>query len=298
MSGVGSAAAVLCAALEAVPASPRDLSYLLEDLGSVGRLVDGPLQLPSGRSRALAVYVRSRMTPERLAFWAREIEKVSLDLPDLKFMSVIDGSYPDRVRRAYDRPPFVFFRGTLPTGRATAIVGSRVADQQTLDWAKDLSGRLAQEGHTIVSGLASGVDTAAHSGCLRAGGPTVAVLGHGIAGPLYPPENAGLAESVAASGALVSQFPPSAPPTSSSFVTRNALISAFAEVTVVLSAQRQSGSRSALESALAQGRRVVVFDRLIGRNRWLRTLIDNEPMVTAVSSLDDVTDIVHALDGS
>jgi DNA protecting protein DprA len=124
-------------------------------------------------------------------------------------VSVLDDEYPRNLRRIYNRPPFLFVRGALDNTdeRSVAVVGTRRASPDGLSQAAHLAGELARRGVTVVSGLARGIDTAAHTAALDAGGRTLAVMGTGI-DRVYPAENAELAQRIPEQGALVSQFWP------------------------------------------------------------------------------------------
>ena len=157
---------------------------------------------------------------------------------------------------------------------AVAIVGSRRASPGSLDIAHRLASDLARIGLTIVSGLARGCDGAAHRGALEAGGITIAVLGSGL-DVIYPPEHDALAEQIARQGALLSEFPPGAPPLPHHFRQRNRLISGLAHGVIVIEANDKSGSLITAGCALAQGREVMVVPGtvLAGRNRGGHQLI-------------------------
>jgi DNA processing protein len=140
-------------------------------------------------------------------------------------------------------PPALDVRGSLVASDALAIavVGSRRATPYGMEVAESLAADLAARGVTIVSGLARGIDTAAHRGALAAGGRTLAVLGHGIS-HVYPPENAALAEAIVERGALLSQFPAGLPPLSSLFPARNRTLAGLALGVVVVEAAERSGA--------------------------------------------------------
>jgi DNA processing protein len=144
---------------------------------------------------------------------------------------------------AIGSPPPLDVRGTLQPGDALAIaiVGSRQATPYGLEVAEGLAADLAARGVTIVSGLARGIDTAAHRGALAAGGRTLAVLGHGIA-HVYPPENRTLAEAIVERGALLSQFPASLGPLAHHFPARNRTLAGLALGVVVVEAAERSGA--------------------------------------------------------
>jgi DNA processing protein len=153
-----------------------------------------------------------------------------------------DPGYP-ALLASISSPPELDVRGTLEPGDALAIaiVGSRQATVYGVEVAETLAADLAARGVTIVSGLARGIDTAAHRGALAAGGRTLAVLGHGIA-HVYPPENRGLAEAIVEHGALLSQFPPTIGPLAYHFPARNRTLAGLALGVVVVEAGERSGA--------------------------------------------------------
>jgi DNA processing protein len=154
-------------------------------------------------------------------------------------------------------PPELDVRGTLEPddALAIAIVGSRQASAYGVEVAEMLAADLAARGVTIVSGLARGVDTAAHRGALAAGGRTLAVLGHGIA-RVYPPENRALAEAIVEHGALLSQFPPTIGPLQHHFPARNRTLAGLALGVVVVEAAERSGALITAGLAADLGREV------------------------------------------
>ncbi len=170
-----------------------------------------------------------------------------------------DGDYPPWLRRVYAPPPVLWVRGTLPAGEgeaAVAVVGSRAATPPGLAFARTLARDLAAAGVTVVSGLARGIDTAAHRGALDGRGRTVAVLGSGL-DRLYPGENAALAEAIAGSGAVVSEFPLGTGPWKQNFPRRNRVIAGWGRAVVVVEAGARSGALSTARAALDEGREVM-----------------------------------------
>lgn len=158
-----------------------------------------------------------------------------------------------------DKPPkCLWYVGTLPESRPTvAIVGSRKPTSYGRAANAQITGELAKHGVIIVSGLAIGHDGLAHRACLEAGGTTVAVLGNGLA-QIYPHSNDNLARQiVAAGGALISEYPPSTPVYPGHFLERNRIISALADIVVVIEAGERSGTLNTASHALAQGREVM-----------------------------------------
>ena len=143
----------------------------------------------------------------RPAFWAREVERLQDD--GVGILSCVDPSYPSNLAMTHDQPPALFVRGRLidRDARAVAVVGTRTAGAQGLRMVSRLASELVESGVTIVSGLAKGIDTAAHAAAINAGGRTIAVYGTTI-DKVYPAANRELARAVARSGACVSQFLP------------------------------------------------------------------------------------------
>lgn len=195
--------------------------------------------------------------------------------PGVRLISVLDHEYPINLLRCKQRPAGLYVRGlVLPVdARAVAVVGTRSPSREGLARARRLGRVLAQAGVTVVSGLARGVDTAAHDSCLRAGGRTLAVLGHGL-GHCYPPENADLAEGIAAQGAVLSQFAPDFAPTRWSFPERNRLIAGLSLVSVAVECSERSGTLSELKAAQALGRRVFLLESLVSACCWAREWVD------------------------
>jgi DNA processing protein len=172
-------------------------------------------------------------------------------------LTVEEEGYPQRLREIPDPPLALYVRGALAAQDATAIaiVGSRRASAYGLQSAERLGYDLALRGLTVVSGLAVGIDGAAHAGALRAGGRTVAVLGSGFC-RLYPPEHEELAERIAGQGAVISEYPMEAAPLGLNFPRRNRLISGLSLGVVVVEAARRSGALITADCALEQGREV------------------------------------------
>jgi DNA processing protein len=177
-------------------------------------------------------------------------------MPDFRVLTPIDAGYP-ALLAATPAPPTLWVRGTLlqTDDLAVAVVGARRASTYGIEVAEGLSADLAARGVTIVSGLARGIDTAAHRGALAAGGRTIAVLGTGI-DRRYPPENRVLAEEIVASGALVSQFTPGTPPHKGNFPARNRTLAGLSLGVVVVEAAARSGALITAGAAGDFGREV------------------------------------------
>jgi DNA processing protein len=165
--------------------------------------------------------------------------------------------YPRALREIHDPPGVLFVRGALKPNDALAvgIVGTRHGTSYGLRQAERLAGGLARAGLTIISGLARGIDAAAHRGALAAGGRTVGVLASGVMN-IYPPEHDTLASEVAAHGALVSEAPPHASPMAGTFPQRNRIISGMSLGVIVVEAAERSGALITARHAMEQGREV------------------------------------------
>lgn len=200
-----------------------------------------------------------------------------------------DPRYPALLGCIPDPPPVLWIRGDVSvlTRPAVAIVGSRVATPYALEVGARLAAELAGRGVVVVSGLARGVDSAAHRGCLEGGGKTVAVLGSGI-DCVYPPEHTELARRIADNGAVTAELGPGAPPLPDHFPLRNRIISGISLGVVVVEASEKSGSLITARCALEQGRDVMAVPGsvLSGRNRGSHGLLKDGAKV--VETADDI----------
>lgn len=162
---------------------------------------------------------------------------------ELTILTQDDPVYPQLLREAPSPPIVLYVWGEITERDANAIgvVGSRQATHYGLAVAKKMSFQIAYNGYTIISGLARGIDTAAHEGALASKGRTIAVIGSGI-GKLYPPENQALAERIATQGAVISEFPVDYPPDKQSFPLRNRIVAGWCTGILVAEAPARSGS--------------------------------------------------------
>lgn len=205
-----------------------------------------------------------------------------------------DPAYPPMLAAIADPPAvlWVWGRREALEPAAVAIVGSRAGSSYALAVAEHLAADLASHGIVVVSGLARGVDSAAHRGALSASGPTVGVLGCGI-DIMYPSEHRGLARDMRANGALVSELAPGTPPLPHFFPLRNRIISGLARAVVVIEAGEKSGSLITARLALEQGRDVLAVpgNVLNGRNRGGHALLRDGAKV--VETADDILEELH-----
>jgi len=201
----------------------------------------------------------------------------------------VDDAYPRPLRQIHDPPGVLFRRGSfLPQDElAVAIVGTRHATRYGLAQAERLAGGLARVGFTIVSGLARGIDAAAHRGAMAAGGRTIAVLASGLL-EIYPPEHDRLADEVAAAGCLLSEAPPRMIPLSGAFPQRNRIISGLGVGTIVVEAADRSGALITARHAYEQGREVFAVPGPIDSrlSRGCHALIKDGAKL--VETIDDV----------
>ncbi len=239
---------------------------------------------------------------------ARERAVLDRDLARLERLGVRvvsrqDAAYPARLAALVDAPPVLLVRGDVSAlaGPGIALVGARAASRAGLATARRMACELAGAGLTIVSGLARGIDAAAHRGALEGGGRTLAVL---ACGPerIYPPEHRALAGQIRGQGAILSELPVGSPPRRAHFPLRNRLISGLSLGVVVVEARRRSGSLITVRHALNQGRDVFVVPGSVegpfaeGSNQLLRD--GARPVRDARDLLEDLGVAPHELPAS
>jgi len=234
---------------------PIKVRALIDFLGSPQAVfaADGnELQCARGIGEKLRISIleqRTQIDP------VTEIEKA--EEMGVRIVTALDAEYPKALKAIHDPPLALYVRGSfLPADDHTlGIVGSRKATHYGLNVADRMAYQLAQTGFTIVSGLARGIDTAAHQGALKAKGRTIAVLGAAI-DQLTPPENAELADAIAKHGAVISEYPFGRQADRQTFPYRNRIISGLSQGVLVVEAGFKSGSLHTADAALEQGRSV------------------------------------------
>ncbi len=249
----------------------------LEAFGSASRA----LRAESAGARAAALQQADELIRASGNAGARALARTSAD-------------YPGRLLELHDPPAVVYARGTMlaATPPAVAIVGTRQASSYGLRAARAIARACARAGATVVSGLARGIDGAAHEAALEAGGRTVAVLGTGV-DVVYPRAHRALQERVATEGLLLSELPPGVAGHSGTFPRRNRLIAALADVTVVVEAGAGSGALITADCAIELGRTVACVPNAIdvpgafGSNALLKR--SAEPVLKP----DDVLDLLQ-----
>jgi DNA processing protein len=262
---------------------------LLEKFGSPqGVFAAGPEEIATigriGRSitTAIPALARSKVAEEVIELCRAE---------DVEILVEGDTDYPGLLSRIDDPPGVLFVRGGFEPcdALAVSVVGARHASAYGRRVAGQLAGGLARAGYTVVSGLARGIDAAAHRGALDAGGRTIAVLGSGVL-EIYPPEHAGLAKDVMRQGAVVSEAPPRAAPQQGAFPARNRIVSGLGLGTVVVEAADRSGALITARLAGEQGREVFAVPGPIDSrmSRGCHALIRDGAKL--VQSVDDILD--------
>lgn len=204
-----------------------------------------------------------------------------------------DDDYPANLRAAADAPPLLFVQGALLARDkdAVAIVGSREATPQALALAERLGYEMAQRGLVVVSGLALGIDTAAHRGALAARrGRTLAVLGSGLSA-VFPPANAELAGEIALRGAVLSELSPMTPASGPSLMARDRIVSGLSRAVIIVEAQVRSGTMDTARRAQAQDRLLIAVAGSEGCDLLLR---QGAVRLDAAADLDDLAERVRA----
>ena len=205
---------------------------------------------------------------------AVDLAAVTADIPrwnetGVALVTLNDPAYPAALREVDDAPPTLFVAGMWREGRAVAVVGRREPARAASEAARQIGFELAQRGFQVISGLALGIDSAAHIGALaRPGGATSAVLGSGVLN-VYPPGNRALAEAIRQRGAVLSEVHPDAQPKPSTLVARNRIISGLCEAVIVVETESDGGAMHAARRAVEQGRRVYTLESEATGNRAL-----------------------------
>jgi DNA processing protein len=215
---------------------------------------------------------------------------------DFDVSTVLDAEYPLALRGIHEMPPILFTKGTLRSDDVgVSIVGSRQASAKGLSMASNIAIGLVERGLSVISGLADGIDTAAHEATLQAGGRPVGVIGTGING-VYP-STAGsrtLHGRVAGAGVLISQFLPDAPPSRTSFPMRNVTMSGLGKASIIVEAGERSGTRVLARAAVEHGRAVILTDVVVNATQWGKQLADR-PGVYVAGSTSEVMNIVESI---
>ena len=221
-----------------------------------------------------------------------EKELEAADGINARMTSVLDDNYPLNLRFIHNLPPFIFYRGDLDESadtRSIAVVGTREPSERGLEKAWKIAEQLAESGVTVTSGLAKGIDTAAHKAALEASGRTISVFGTGIT-RVSPVGNRELAKRIANEGGLlVSQFFPSATGAHWTFKRRNEVTSGISQGTVVIEASKKSGAKMQARLAYEHGKNVFLIKSLVESQDWAQSMVEDGKAVL-VTRLEDITD--------
>ena len=216
-----------------------------------------------------------------------------IEKQDVVFLTLRHSDFPKALLSIPDPPPYLYVKGTFckKDENAIAVVGTRIPTQYGVSAAEGISRELAVSGITIVSGMARGVDTAAHRGALAADGRTIAVLGSGI-DVIYPPDNKKLYEQIISNGAVVSEFPIGTAPLAENFPQRNRIISGLVKGVLVVEASEKSGSLITAGLALDYGRDVFA---LPGNITSFKSKGANKLIKQGAKLVEDARDILEEL---
>ena len=228
--------------------------------------------------------------------WIADDELFSAALPPgVQAIKIEDSEYPSQLRDIEFPPRVLHVAGSLKLEGPPpiAIVGSREPSSAGICAARELAAQLARRGHPIVSGLAAGVDAAAHEGALEAGGYTVAVVGTGV-DQISPASNADLRDCIIGSGAVISQFALGNTGSKTTFPARNALIAGLAAVSVLIELEERSGTRIEANLAIEQNKPVLLWEPILGEAGWAHEFA-LDPLVSFVSDANDIIHAAHAL---
>lgn len=222
-------------------------------------------------------------------------EIVAWEATGARVLSFFDVDYPAQLRDVHDSPPIVFVRGTLVKDDVgICLVGSRAASAEGIQFAVDAAVELARKNITVISGLALGIDTAAHSTALQHNGRTVAVIGTGIE-KYYPAENRQLQQQIEDQGMVLSQFWPEARGSRTTFPMRNATMSAYGKATVVIEAGEKSGARIQARQAIEHGRPLILTQSVVQSTDWGKDLANSAGDVHVVSDVAAMLNIVDRM---
>ncbi|MEH6589327.1 MAG: DNA-processing protein DprA [Halioglobus sp.] len=290
----------LCLALHCLPGlGDISLARLFHHYGTPANiwnsLGDWPaLAIPSEIRRAAAVMQKGRFRE----FAGRSID-AQIDVLqrfDAEVLSLSDADYPALLRTIYDPPPILYLRGDRNLLQSTqlAVVGSRKASSTGLRAAVDFSRALTLSGVQVSSGLALGIDQAAHRGALDAGGNTVAVMATGI-DRIYPARHCAIANEILCAGCLVTEFPPGTAPLPQNFPRRNRILSGLSLGVLVIEAALRSGSLITARTAMEQGREVFALPWSISHPAGRGCLSLLRDGVKMVLTIEDILEELGAL---
>ncbi|MBR6697336.1 MAG: DNA-processing protein DprA [Lachnospiraceae bacterium] len=278
--------------------------YWFCNIGGVGNVTRNKLLDEFGSTKM--VYEANNMQLEKYLkpavlqafFESKNEDKIALKYEDLikqgiKFVSYFSEEYPTNLRNIYDYPYGLYFKGNMTDfkRKTVAIVGARDCTNYGYEMSKYIGEELSGRGINVVSGMAKGVDRAAHVGCLKGTGAALAVLGCGV-DICYPRENIDIYMEIQKRGAIISEYPPGTKPLAGYFPVRNRIISGMADAVIIIEAREKSGSLITIDQALEQGREVFA---LPGRFTDSLSKGTNELIKNGANIITDMQDIFDFL---
>jgi DNA processing protein len=267
---------------------PRKIKLLLEHFGTATTILEADKQALSEVEGFGTITIQAIEEAKNKDWAEKELERTKkLNIQLVHFESE---EYPQPLKQIYDPPPLLYVRGTLPTSdRAVGIVGTRDATDYAMRFSEALARDLATANITVVSGLALGIDSAAHLGAVNLeNGQTVAALGSGV-DIIYPKQNQLLAKKIEEGhGAVISEYPIGTGPTATNFPGRNRIINGLSKGVVVVEAGEKSGALITADYALEEGRTVFAVPGRVGDSKAKGTLNLLKQGAVLVQSVDDI----------
>ncbi|MGL4611371.1 MAG: DNA-processing protein DprA [Trueperaceae bacterium] len=267
---------------------PRKIKLLLEHFGSSTTILDADSQALSEVEGFGTVTIGAIQEAKKKDWAEKELgraEKLNIGLVHFE-----SEAYPQALKQIYDPPPLLYVRGTLPASeRAIGIVGTRDASDYAMKFSESLARELGSANVTVVSGLALGIDSAAHRGAISTEqGQTIAVLGSAV-NVIYPKQNETLAKHIEEGhGAVISEYPIGTVPTATNFPGRNRIINGLSKGIVVVEAGEKSGALITSDYALEEGRTVFAVPGRVGDTKAKGTLALLKQGAVLVQSVDDI----------
>jgi DNA processing protein len=274
---------------------PNRLRALLTRFGDASALASAPARslrriegIEEKTAASITSFFRSGAAEEAARF--ADDQRARSERAGATAVTLWDSAYPPSLRNIYDPPPLLFVRGTLreEDSRSIAVVGTRRASPYGILMAERFATALAQVGLPVVSGLARGIDSAAHAASVRSGNRTLAVIGSGI-DVIYPSENRGLADRIALCGAVLSELPFGSKPDAANFPRRNRIVSGMSLATLVIETPPGGGAMITAGMALDQGREVFAVPSAVSvTSRSGTNLLIKEGKAKLTETVDDI----------
>jgi DNA processing protein len=274
---------------------PTRLRALITGFGSASGVASAPpraLRMIEGIEEKTAESITSfyRSGAADAASRFADDQRVKMERAAARAVTLWDPAYPESLRNIYDPPPLLFYRGTLAEEdtHSVAVVGTRKPSPYGLLMAERFASALASMGLTVVSGLARGIDSAAHAASVRSGNRTLAVIGSGI-DIIYPSENRSLADRIARCGAVLSELPFGSKPDAPNFPRRNRIVSGISLATLVVETPPGGGAMITAAMALEQGREVFAVPSAVSRSSASGTnLLIKEGKAKLTETVEDI----------